>query len=54
MDRYRTRGNAPLCGGRPKIMLSTSKYITVPCDDTDISKRSLELAALLELSNLLC
>lgn len=35
-------------------MLSTSKYITVPYDETDISKRSQELAALLELSNLLC
>jgi len=35
-------------------MLTTTKYITVPCDETDISKRSQELAALLELSNLLC
>jgi signal transduction histidine kinase len=35
-------------------MLSSNKYITVPYDETDISARSQELAALLELSNLLC
>ncbi|MBI4798419.1 MAG: GAF domain-containing protein [Desulfarculus sp.] len=35
-------------------MLSTSKHITVPYDEMDISKRSQELAVLLELSNLLC
>lgn len=35
-------------------MLSTTKYVTVPYDESDMSKRSQELAALLEISNLLC